>query len=337
MILVDAIFIMNNSGAKVLLDYLIENLEKSEKQVCYLLDDRLKGNLPAVKTTNLVIFQKASIIKRNSFYLKHKKKFTSVFCFANLPPTIKLKSDVYTYFHQKLFLNIPQNFSLKRKIIFSLKIQILKILKNNTNKWLVQTQEIKRELIEKYRLNEDDVLLVPFYPPLPKFQNITKVNNTYLYASHASDHKNHEKLIEAFTIFNKQTKKGKLVLTISKEHKDIYNLIETRKAEGINIENIGFVERSKLSEIYQSAEFAIYPSLAESFGLGIVEAIEKGCKIIGADLPYTYAVCEPSIVFNPYEVNSIIEALLLSLHKENIEESKSKVRNNIEDLMLFLK
>jgi hypothetical protein len=41
MILIDALYI-NNSGGKVLLDYLIEELEKTDKEVFYLLDERIQ-------------------------------------------------------------------------------------------------------------------------------------------------------------------------------------------------------------------------------------------------------------------------------------------------------
>jgi hypothetical protein len=66
-----------------------------------------------------------------------------------------------------------------------------------------------------------------------------------------------------------------------------------------------------------------------------VEAIENGCKVIGADLPYTYAVCKPSLVFNPLEVDSITEALSLSLQKNTIN-SESKVKNEINTLISLL-
>jgi hypothetical protein len=68
--------------------------------------------------------------------------------------------------------------------------------------------------------------------------------------------------------------------------------------------------------------------------LGLVEAIENGCKVIGADLPYTYAVCEPSLSFNPLQTESIVEALSLSL--QTTKMSKSKVKNEISALINFL-
>ena len=75
--------------------------------------------------------------------------------------------------------------------------------------------------------------------------------------------------------------------------------------------------------------------MSESFGLGLLEAIDNNCKIIGADLPYTYAVCNPSLVFDPNEVDSIVSSLSLSL-ENNVKDSSSKVNNNINKLIELL-
>ena len=75
--------------------------------------------------------------------------------------------------------------------------------------------------------------------------------------------------------------------------------------------------------------------MAESFGLGIVEAIENGCKVIGANLPYMYAACEPSLVFNPLDESSIADALEKSLEPK-VKYSISNVNNRIDDLISIL-
>ena len=84
------------------------------------------------------------------------------------------------------------------------------------------------------------------------------------------------------------------------------------------------------------SEFVIYPSFSESFGLGIIEGIENGCKVIGADLEYLKSVCNPSLVFNPNSPFSIADALQKSL-KNEIKETNQLVFNEIKQLINFLK
>ena len=47
MILIDALFI-NDGGGKILLDYLIVQLKKSDLDIYFLLDDRIIGNHPGI-------------------------------------------------------------------------------------------------------------------------------------------------------------------------------------------------------------------------------------------------------------------------------------------------
>lgn len=335
MILIDALYI-NNSGGKVLLDYLVTELEKSGKKIYYLLDKRVEAKVSPIKPANKVEYLKASLSARNRFYKKHRNDFSTVLCFGNLPPNIRISATVYTYFHQLLFLSLPETMGLKHRLVYRLKIMVLNHFKKNTDYWLVQSSLIKSTLITKYKLETTKVLEMPFYPPFPLTAISEKIPHTYLYVSNAAPHKNHERLIEAFTVFYKKHKCGTLTLTVSGEFPALLKLIEDKQKEGIPINNIGFVPREELQRLYAESEFLVFPSLAESFGLGLIEAIECGCKVIGADLPYTYAVCEPSLTFNPLDENSIFDALVLSL-QENIKPSVAKVSNQINELITLLK
>lgn len=332
MILIDALYI-NGGGGKVLLDFLIQELEKTDKDVFYLIDERITGEIQSIKETNKLLFYKAGILSRRKFYCEYKDLFTSVLCFGNLPPEIRLKAKVYTYFHQHLYLEIPHDFSVKSKIMYKLKTRILYALRKNTDYWLVQSKYVQDRLADKYKVS--NIKILPFYPPLPVSSTGERQENSYVYISNGTKHKNHINLIEAFCRFYDIEKKGKLLLTVSKDYPEIYEKIEEKKNQNYPIENIGFVKRSDLAVIYQSAEFIIYPSLSESFGLGLVEAIENGCKVIAADLPYTFAVCEPSLIFHPLHIPSIVQALSLSLQKNN-NPSENKVKSNISEIISLL-
>lgn len=334
MILIDALFI-NNGGGKVLLDFLIQELEKTDKKIYYLLDNRIENNIQQIKDHNKVLFLPASLIKRYIFYKKNKNSFSSVLCFGNIPPNIKLNAKVYTYFHQLLFLKIAGDLSRKQRLLYWVKTKILNHLKKNTDYWLVQTDLVKKQFSKKYNEQLDKIFLFPFYEELPLKQSFKRVPKTYVYISNAPPHKNHKQLIEAFEKFYSIHKVGKLILTVSEEFEEIYNLILEKQKLNIPIINFGFVNRNSLSEIYQQSEYIIFPSLTESFGLPLVESIDNGCKVIAADLPYTYAVCEPSIVFNPYDVDSIVNALLVSL-QDNLKPSFAKVNNKINELVKIL-
>jgi glycosyltransferase involved in cell wall biosynthesis len=337
MLLIDALHI-NNSGGLVLLDYLIKSIEKSKLKVFYLVDDRLVNNYPKIKSDK-IIFLKANFINRYLFYRKNKNNFKKVFCFGNIPPPIKLNSTSYTYFHQKLFLSIPSNLPIKNKILLSLKSNIAKFLSKNTDYWIVQTNLMKQDFLNKFDNNEiEKVLICPFYPQLINDSEliIKRKKSIFLYVSTYNTHKNYENLLDGFKIFYDRCSEGELHLTLDKKSGLILDEIYMMKSKGYPIFNHGFVERKELTILYKASEFVIYPSFSESFGLGIIEGIENGCKIIGADLQYLKSVCNPSLTFNPNSPFSIADALQMSV-KNEIKETKQLVFNEIKQLINLLK
>jgi glycosyltransferase involved in cell wall biosynthesis len=335
MILVDALYI-NNGGGKILLDYLIAELEKSTLDVYFLLDNRIKGKHYKISEEK-VIYLKGNFFKRHYFYLTNKKRFSKVLCFGNLPPNIKINAEVLTYFHQPMYLDIPDEFSFIEKFKFKCKIAILKQIAENTDYWLIQSPFIKEKLISKFHFKSEKVKVLPFYPEFISLDlNIIREENTYLYVSNATPHKNHKRLITVFCDFFDKYKKGKLILTVNEDYPEILGQIKESLEKGYPIENIGFVDRATLQKKYRSSEFLIFPSLTESFGLGLIEAIDCGCKVIGADLPYTYEVCEPSLLFDPLSNISLFKALENSLNSQKVKPSVPKIKNEISELISLL-
>src|SRR5690554_775744 len=114
MILLDSLYI-NDGGGKVLLDYLVENIEQSNIKCFYIFDKRCENDFLWIPDNRKVIL-KASLYKRHQFYRKNKLKFSKVLCFGNLPPTMNLNIKTYTYFHQPLFLEIPESVSILNRM-----------------------------------------------------------------------------------------------------------------------------------------------------------------------------------------------------------------------------
>ena len=336
MILFDAVFI-NNGGGKILLDYLIDEIEKQNIELTYLLDARTKGNHSEIKR-NKVIYLKGSFFQRHFFYKKHQNNYSKVICFGNLPPSIRLKAEVFTYFHQLLFLEIPNSLTLIQKIVFNVKSEIFIRLKQNTDFWIVQTNEVKYKLSEQLEgITNEKIKVIPFYPPLISSKMTSSEKKGFLYASNGSLHKNHINLIKGFKNYcDTNNTKHELHLTVSSEFSFLINEIDKLKNEGYPILNHGFVPRVELSNLYAKVKYVIYPSLSESFGIGLIEAIELGCDIIAADLPYTFVVCKPSFVFNPLEINEIAKAFILSTNC-TLEKTEQKVFNEINQFLKLLK
>jgi glycosyltransferase involved in cell wall biosynthesis len=66
-----------------------------------------------------------------------------------------------------------------------------------------------------------------------------------------------------------------------------------------------------------SSDIMVFPSLSESFGLGLVEAMEVGCPIAASDLSYAHDVAhEAAVYFNPKDPESIARVVINLLQDE---------------------
>jgi glycosyltransferase involved in cell wall biosynthesis len=334
MVLIDALHI-NNGGGKVLLDYLIsENNLKVHSSIHYILDKRIINNHPKI-TNGTYEYLSSGLFTRLLFYIRKRRNFKSVFCFANIPVPIKLNIPVHTYFHQPLFLEIEKSLPINNRILLGLKIGVLRFSINNTNKWIVQSDLIKDKLSLKFNVLSEKISVIPFYPSFSKKYISYTRELIFLYVSNGELHKNHTRLLDAFVLFYDKMKIGELHLTVDKSYTYLYDRINFLINLGYPIVNHGFINHEKLSILYAKSKYLIFPSLTESFGLGIIEALESGCKIIGADRPYMYAICNPSFKFNPESVDDICNSLINSVNYQNLD-SEQLVSNKIDEIISIL-
>lgn len=335
MLLIDALYI-NNGGGRVLLDYLVQKLVDCNVEAFYLFDERCSNAFNYIPSDRR-LYLKASLSNRHTFYKNNFQKFTKVFCFGNLPPTLQLDIPVYTYLQQTLYLNIPKEFGILQRLLFRTKSFIFSKLLKNTDFFLVQSNLVKEGFLKKYRFTSNNVLVLPFYPneDLKNHKN-NREADSYIYVSVGTPHKNHIRLLNAFCEFYDETKKGKLYLTVdSAIFIALGELIQEKIQQGYPIINLGFIKREQLIGQYNKTEYLVFPSLEESFGLGIVEAIECGCKVIGANLPYMFEICKPSITFDPFEEKSIYNAFEKSI-KNNVNQTQQIIKNEIDQLIKLL-
>ena len=159
---------------------------------------------------------------------------------------------------------------------------------------------------------------------------IAQSNESFLYLSDGNPHKNHINLLHAWKLLSKHDLKYELNLTVTGEYPDLLKTIEQYKESGLNIVNHGFADPEIL---LSKCNFLIYPSLSESFGLGLVEAIDCGCEVITADLPYAHSVVEPLATFDPYSPRTIADTVIKIKELSSSRKSKVKISNDIEILI----
>lgn len=331
-ILIDALHICMGGGLMIL-NHLVSNLIERKVNFYLLKDERCPKLVDEDKIARLSSLS-ADRRSRKTFYEQHRNEFSKVLCFGNIPPQIKLQIPVYTYIHNVSLLSIPKSYSFKKKWISRLKKAFIKHYGKYTDAWIVQTTNTENLVKNNLARRWQPILQYPFFR-IPDGMNYTPkdIRTDYCFIGNLTNAKGHDQLVNAWIELAKKGFTPVLHLTVSIPW--FIERINEACRQGAKIINHGVVPFNEVIEIYNRSKALVYPSLNESLGLGIIEAIEAGCDVIGADLPYMHSVCSPSELFDPLDSQSIVDAVI---HYESGPQKPTvlKIKDEIDSFISFL-
>ena len=337
-ILVDTIYI-HSLGGKALLDFFIKSISSNNlNEYFFLFDSRLEKKLfEEINEKNYKILN-ASESERKTFYKKNNSSFRAIFCFANVPPPISLKVDTYIYFHNDLLIDLKQtNFSLLKKSVFLLKRLYIKFINRDNINWIVQTEQIKYKLSKKIVNNKNRIRVLPFYFDNFKELKNEKQTNSFLYVSGFLPHKNHDRLIKAFVI-SAENHKENIFLNLTLKSEDFIHLMKSfiKIPSNLIIKNLGVLDLEEINLAYEKNQNLIFPSLKESFGLPLIEATLKNLNVITTNLDYVSYVIEPTLIFDPLDIEDISNSILKTLTLKRLKKPKLVSKNKVDELIKIL-
>tara|TARA_B100000989_G_scaffold214088_1_gene162769 strand:+ start:29071 stop:30108 length:1038 start_codon:yes stop_codon:yes gene_type:complete len=334
-ILIDFLYINSGGGKKILETILYRLSENYLNNYFFLFDSRLKLSKSFDDVKNYLKIE-PSERSRKSFYKKNKNIFSSVFCMSNVPPPIKLKVNVFVYFHNDLLLKpLASNLKLKFRMFNLIKKYYILINNKAEYSWIVQTKLMKSKVEKSLNIKSNKISVLPIFS-LEGNYSVSKEKNKFLYVSNFSKHKNHFNLFKAFIDASYHFKdRVELHLTIDKSIYGASFYANTKLPENLKIVNHGELNYNDLSKLYASSEYFIFPSLNESFGLPLVESVNMGCKVIASELEYVKQVINPSLTFNPNLVKSISVSIIRAVREEQ-KASKIIIENKIDTFIEYL-
>jgi glycosyltransferase involved in cell wall biosynthesis len=118
-----------------------------------------------------------------------------------------------------------------------------------------------------------------------------------LYPARPWPHKNHARLLEAFSLLHRNQPELRLVLTG----------LGTERFAGIpGVEARGHVSSDELVSLYRRAACLVFPSVYEGFGLPILEAMACGTPVAAARAGALPEVCaDAAVLFEPSDPDAI--------------------------------
>lgn len=334
-ILVDGIFI-NKGGGAVLLQYLIEKIKLHPRKddFYFLLDPRFAK--PELPTSSYTIINN-KLGDRISFYRAHKGEYAKVFCFANTPPPIHMGVPTFTYFHNQKLLEAPSRKFEKNYFRIYIKYLFTKLFNRNTDYYIVQTPHMVQELVAVGLKDTAHCLTIPFYDDTKYKTGQTPFQkrpaDEFVFISNPSPQKNYPTLLDAWESLLSTGHTPLLHVTIDDTAPQLIERVNQLTAKGARIINHVYLDPKSL---YYNCPYLIFPSVVESFGLPLIEAVDSGMKVLASDLPYVHDVITPSLTFNPKSKDSIAAAVRTALATPTLPFPSIVTRNEVDVLIALL-
>ncbi|MCL2214251.1 MAG: glycosyltransferase family 4 protein [Treponema sp.] len=186
---------------------------------------------------------------------------------------------------------------------------------------------VKQELVEKAYVKEKHVVVIPngidhssFYPRQRNEESVLLIQpfsfkRPYVLCVSRIDHpiKNHIRLIEAFGIFKERTKyPHRLVLAGGDSNNT--SVVKDAAAASLWRNDIflpGHFPPKSLPELYAGADFTVFPSMYEGFGMGALEAMACGVPALcarAASLPETAE--HAALYFDPLSTEDMADRMV---------------------------
>jgi glycosyltransferase involved in cell wall biosynthesis/ubiquinone/menaquinone biosynthesis C-methylase UbiE len=138
--------------------------------------------------------------------------------------------------------------------------------------------------------------------------------------------KNFEVLFEAAARLIGQGRAIRIILTLAADLPENVRIIRRAKAAGLGamLENAGELDAAGISALYDSLDIFVFPSLVESFGFPLVEAMAKGLPIVAAETPSNREVAgDAGLFFPPTDADALARSLGQIIDNASLREAKS--------------
>ena len=162
----------------------------------------------------------------------------------------------------------------------------------------VQTPTMLKAVADDFGVGTEKIdVFIPSPPCLPESHRPdpavdmmleTPTNQRLLYVGSHSPYKNVEVAVAGMELLRATLPDAKLFLTVQRD----IPLCSSNAAVGI-----GQLKTGSLRRVYELATVLVQPSLTETVGLPMLEAMSVGTPVLAADRPYAHDICEDAALF----------------------------------------
>ena len=247
-------------------------------------------------------------------YLK-LKNIDTVVSLTNFGPLWGAKTIVFQlnliYFSRWYYQQLP--FSKKPPLL--LRRFLSYFLMKRAKMIVVPSQSMRDRIIEQFKgLDPEKFTIFPHaieLPPAPLIpvkQSLITLFQTpcpiFLYPSHLAAHKGYDILLQGLGALKRLYHLDfRCLLTCSLEEwpeskEPFLKLIQKQQIQN-EVTFIGMVSHHEMTYLYQNSTLVVFPSILESFGYPLVEALSHGVPLIAADTEINREICQDGALYYP--------------------------------------
>jgi glycosyltransferase involved in cell wall biosynthesis len=311
--------IVNSVLPRPALKVVVDVYKKRQREILYANDLNSKGKVDILSTNDLNSKGKV-LLHEVTNYATHKMVGRMV-----TRPNFKMLStflDIQDYYYPDFFSDETLS---SRRLTYS-------FLKEYCDHFIAISHHTKKSMVDRLSIPDNKISVVHLAADVPEIyedhsfkRKIISLGKYLVYPAKPWAHKNHRMLVSCIGDMKDKFKSSsrKVVLCggfSSSEMRLLQAEIKEHNVEDI-IHVAGFLSSNQLSMLIAHAEYMIFPSLFEGFGMPPIEAMALGCPVLSSTAGSLPEVCGNAAVFFEPQSKGAINAILEDALAEKIDRS----------------
>lgn len=218
--------------------------------------------------------------------------------------------------HDVCPLDLPECYTSEQRMILS---AVLRRSADEAAQIIVPSERVQADLRRHYpEVAAERIAVVPHgCRPLPAAPPATDLGAYVLFVGTLQPRKNLARLIDAFHAMHPRHPRTRLVLA-GRPGWMADDVLE-RVAAYADVLHEPHADAVRLSALYRGARAVVLPSLAEGFGLPVLEAMQCGRPVlVGADTACSDLAGDAAVAVDPQDTAAIADGLLRLLDDESL-------------------
>ena len=308
------------------------NRHNVKEQINY--DVKIKQNKFIPYKVYDILTQKLKI--SHNFLLGTK---SDIYHFFNFTIPKNIKGKVINTIYDTVFISAPETMGDRKEL------EEYKYGAQKSDLIITISESAKNDIIKNLGVTEDKIEIVhpgidlENYSQKYEKEELERIRKKYnlpseyiLYLGTIEPRKNIERIIKAFIKYKEKVDDDLKFVIVGKKGWKYENIMKLIESMGTDIIITGYIDEEDKIPIYKLAQFFVFPSLYEGFGMPVLEAMAAGVPVVTSNVSSLPEVAgNAAILVDPLSEDEILEAYkkILSdkqLQREMIEKGLEQAK-----------